>query len=109
MKMNEESKINVESEKQHLQKLQEAAKKAAEKMSENYKQKLVYSLLNALKAGDQSEFFWILLRAINDPKNDEFREFANKIKEVYGQPAHSFEKWGYGIVLGIMAAGKGGE
>jgi len=107
--MNEESKINVESEKQILWRLEEAAKKAAEKMSENYKQKLVYSLLNALKAGDQSEFLWILLRAINDPKNYEFRELAEKIKEVYEQPTYPFEKWGYVIVLGILATKKGGE
>ncbi|MEM0492607.1 MAG: hypothetical protein QXS02_01415 [Candidatus Thermoplasmatota archaeon] len=104
--MNEISGINLESK---IKELEEIAKEAAENMNANYRQKLVYNLLNALKGENQNEFLWILLRVINNPKIDAFNKLANKIGEVYSLPTQSFKKWGYEIVIGIMSAEKGGN
>jgi len=79
--------------------------------SENYRQKLVYSLLNIAKANNQREFFWTLLRALNSQKNDESKELVKELRDAYPVTSGDFEKIAYSIIMGIMSAKpeKGGD
>ena len=86
--------------------IRENAKECGKNMSENYKQKLIYNLLNALKANDQEKFLWLLLRALNALSSDEYRPLITSINEGFSLPQTIFEKWGYSIVLGLMAGGQ---
>ena len=72
--------------------------------SENYRQKLVYSLLNIAKANDQQEFFWTLLRALNSQKDDEAKELVKELRDIYPMTSGNFEKLAYSIIMGIMSA-----
>ncbi|HIP89566.1 MAG TPA: hypothetical protein EYH24_06530 [Thermococcus paralvinellae] len=76
--------------------------------SENYRQKLVFDLLNAIKANDQRRFFWILLRALNAHLKDssKARELARLLGKTFPLPESDFEKVSYSIVFGIMAGGE---
>lgn len=87
-----------------LKKIINMAKEVGKDMNPNYKRKLVYSLLNSIKAHDQEEFLWILLRALNDPKNENFLNLAKKIECIHNINPQIFEKWGYAVVLGIMSS-----
>ncbi len=75
--------------------------------SDNYRQKLVFDLLNAVKANDQNEFLWILLRAINahSKENQKAKELSSVLIEVFPSSESEFEKVAYSIILGIMAGG----
>ena len=75
--------------------------------SENYRQKLVFDLLNAIKANDQRRFFWILLRVLNAHSKDSPKamKLARLLGETFPLSESDFEKVSYSIVLGIMAGG----
>ena len=75
--------------------------------SDNYRQKLVFDLLNAVKANDQARFLWILLRALNahSKNNPKARNLASALMEVFPSSEADFEKVAYSIILGIMAGG----
>lgn len=75
--------------------------------SDNYRQKLVFDLLNAVKANDQNKFLWILLRAINahSKDNPEAKKLASVLMEVFPSSEANFEKLAYSVILGIMAGG----
>ncbi len=76
--------------------------------SENYRQKLVFDLLNAVKANDQNRFLWVLLRAINahSKDNPKARELSSALMEVFPSSESDFEKVAYSVILGIMAGGE---
>ncbi|WP_324735713.1 hypothetical protein VFC49_00475 [Thermococcus sp. SY098] len=75
--------------------------------SDNYRQKLVFDLLNAVKANDQDRFLWILLRAINahSKDNPKANELASALMDVFPSSEADFEKVAYAVILGIMAGG----
>ncbi|WP_460041282.1 hypothetical protein [Thermococcus atlanticus] len=75
--------------------------------SDNYRQKLVFDLLNAVKANDQDRFLWILLRAINAHSKDnlEAKKLASVLMEVFPSSEADFDKVAYSVILGVMAGG----
>ena len=76
--------------------------------SDNYRQKLVFDLLNAVKANDQDRFLWILLRALNAHSKDnpeDAKKLASALMEVFPSSEADFEKVAYSLILGIMAGG----
>ena len=86
--------------------LKEKAKSAFVNTSENYRQKILYNLLNATKTGYQKRFFDILLRALVANLEDS-KELAEKISELQLQINNKdFEKFSYSIILGIMTSSK---
>jgi len=88
-----------------LEKVKDFTTKAFGKIgSENYRQKLVYSLLNIAKANNQREFFWTLLRALNSQKDDEAKKLVKELRDVYPVTSGDFEKLAYSIIMGIMSA-----
>ena len=77
--------------------------------SDSYKQKLVYDLLEAVRNNEQREFFYILLKAINKPK-DNFKELWTELQKYYDvMPEEAFVNFAYSIIIGIMATYSGGE
>jgi len=76
--------------------------------SDNYRQKLVFDLLNAVKANDQDRFLWVLLRALNahSKDNPKAKELASVLMEAVPSSETEFEKVAYSVILGIMAGGE---
>ncbi len=73
--------------------------------SENYRQKIVYNLLNTVKVSNQSEFFSILLRTLNAQKdNEDVKKLSGKLMEIYPLTPGNFENVAYSIIMGIMSA-----
>jgi hypothetical protein len=90
-----------------LEKLKDAAEESFKNESDNYKQKLVYNMLEAIKNNDQNRFFNILLRAINKPKEN-FKQLWEILERNYDvMPNEAFINFAYTIVLGIMVTYKG--
>jgi len=90
-----------------LEKLKKACEEAFSKESDNYKQRLVYDLLDAVKNMDQNRFFYILLRAINKPEK-EFKNLIEVLKNTYDvMPEEAFMNYAYSIIIGIMSTYKG--
>jgi hypothetical protein len=100
--------VGNKSQEIELYKLKEMVKNVFSKeASDNYKQKLVYSLLETIKNNDQRQFFYILLKAINKPKED-YKELWEYLKKNYDvMPDEVFVNFAYSIVLGIMATYSG--
>jgi len=76
--------------------------------SDSYRQKLVFDLLNAVKARDQSRFLWIILRAINAHSKDnpeDAKKLSSTLMKVFPSSDSEFEKVAYSIILGIIAGG----
>jgi hypothetical protein len=89
--------------------LKKAVEESLKDESDNYKQKLVYNLLERVKNNDQKEFFYILLKAINKPKQN-FKKLWAQLKETYDvMPEEAFVNFAYSIIIGIMATYSGGE
>lgn len=92
-----------------LKDLRDAASKGFKNESDSYKQKLVYDLLETVKNNDQKQFFYILLRAINKPKEN-FGKLWNVLEKNYDvMPEEAFINFAYSIILGIMSTYSGGE
>jgi len=90
-------------EKLQLDKLLEATKKSFQHESDNYKQKLVYDLLEAAKNNDQNRFFYLLLKAINKPKEN-FKGLWVELEKNYDiLPEKAFINFAYSIIIGIMS------
>ena len=71
-------------------------------VSDNYKQKLVYTLLDTVKANDQTRFFYVLLKAINQPKK-ELSKLIEQLNSTYDlMPKEVFPNYAYSIIIGIM-------
>ncbi len=79
--------------------------------SESYRQKLAYSLLNMVKADNQKEFFWTLLRSLNAQKdNERAKDLVKELMAVYPLDSKDFEKVAYLVIMGIMSTkSEGGE
>jgi len=85
--------------------IREKAPRAFSSVSESYRQKVVYNLLNIVRSGDMSQFLWTLLRLLNARReSDEAKELVKIINELYGYESKFFEKWAYSIIMGIMSA-----
>lgn len=70
--------------------------------SNNYKQKLVYKLLEAVRNNDQKEFFYLVLRSINEP-NDNLKKAWKVLSKYYHMmPENIFINFAYSIIIGIM-------
>jgi hypothetical protein len=93
-----------------LKELKEAVENSfKDEKSDSYKQKLVYDLLETVRNNDQREFFYILLKTINKPK-DNFKELWTKLQKYYDvMPEEAFVNFAYSIIIGIMATYSGGE
>jgi len=93
----------------NIQDIRGAVSEGFKSESTNYKQKLVYNLLETIRNNDQKEFFYILLKAINKPKKDYtlLLEQLNKSYDV--MPEEVFTNFAYTVVIGIMATYDGGE
>jgi len=92
-----------------LQKIREAVINGFKNKSDNYKQKLVYNLLETIRNNDQKEFFYILLKAINKPKEN-YKELWGELQKTYDvMPEEAFINFAYTIIIGIMATYEGGE
>ena len=73
--------------------------------SDNYRQKLVYNLLNAVKGNNQKEFFWMVLRALNTRLDKpEVTRLSEEIGKMYPLSSYEFEKLAYSVIMGIMSA-----
>jgi len=92
-----------------LRDIREAVSEGFESESPNYKQKLVYNLLETIRNNDQKEFFYILLKAINKPKKDYTRLLEQLNKNYDVMPEEAFVNFAYTVVIGIMATYDGGE
>lgn len=98
-----------------LEGLKDAANKYFKNVSDNYKQRLVYQLLETVRNKDQREFFYILLKTINKPKEDSHGLSRLLHKNYDTMPDEIFINFAYSIILGIMSTyapkedGKGGE
>jgi hypothetical protein len=97
------TKLNI-----YLNDLKDAALDGFKDESDNYKQKLVYNLLETVRNNDQKKFFYILIKAINKPKGN-FKELWEELKKCYDvMPEEAFVNFAYSMILGIMAT-YGGE
>ena len=71
--------------------------------SDSYRQRLVYNLLNIVRAGNIQEFLWTLLRHLNAKKDSPaVKEVVEAISELYQYSSKFFEKWAYSVIIGIM-------
>ncbi len=94
---------------EEYQQIIQNVKEVLKGFSSNYRQKLVYKLLNAVKSNDQKEFFWIVLRVLNTKSDDpNVEKLSERIRKMYPLSSSEFERVAYSIILGIMSAG-GGE
>lgn len=90
-------------EKLELDKLLEVTRNSFQHESDNYKQKLVYDLLEAVKNNDQNRFFYLLLKAINKPKEN-FKGLWVELEKNYDiLPEEAFINFAYSIIIGIMS------
>jgi len=86
-----------------LKGLKDEVKNAFFNQSDSYKQRLVYDLLESAKNNDQHRFFYLLLRAINKPKEG-FGKLCKKLEKNYDiLPEQAFINFSYSIIIGIMA------
>ena len=82
--------------------------------TEKSRQRLVYDLLNSLKANNKKRFLWLVLKNINtlqSEKESKVKEFVEVLSNRYleYETIENFEKIAYSIVTGIMAVeDKGG-
>ena len=97
-------KNNMAEKDEIFKKIRELTERVFENASKNYKQKLVYNLLNVVKGNNQREFFWKFLRALNAREDSENREKLSKeISKFYPPSSSTFEKIAYSIILGILS------
>lgn len=90
--------------------LKDASMEAFKDESDNYKQKLVFDLLEAARNKDQNRFFYLLLKTINKPKERNFEKLWKELGKCYDiLPEEVFVNFAYSIIIGIMSTYKGGE
>jgi len=92
-----------------LRKLRDLAKDVFSKIgTEKSRQRLVYDLLNTLKANDRKRFLWLILKNVNNIKSEEsektgeFTELFSSLQFEY-DTTDNFEKIAYAVVMGIMS------
>ena len=99
-----EQRINEQRILNKMKIIQEKTPKVFEKVSQSYRQKVVYNLLNIVRSGDMKQFLFTLLRLVNaraDKK--EAAELIEAINYLYAYSSKFFEKWAYTIIMGIMS------
>lgn len=75
-------------------------------LSESYKQKVVYDLLNIVQGGNKEKFLWVLLRLMNSKKGDSNTEkLMHLLNELYilSLSEDVFKKWAYTVIMEIMS------
>jgi hypothetical protein len=98
-----EKRIGKESIKLDLKDLKDIVSKVFQNESDNYKQKLVYTLLKTVKNNDQKEFFNVLLKTINKPKED-YKELWKYLQKNFDiMPENIFVNFAYTIIISIMS------
>ena len=91
-----------------LNEIKKAVREGFKNESDNYKQKLVYSLLETVRNNDQKEFFYILLKSINKPKEG-YNQLWKELDRSYDvMPEEVFVNFAYSVIIGIMET-YGGE
>ncbi len=101
---------NMEEDTKEFEKIRNLTKDVFDGTTANYKQKLVYNLLNTVKSEDQKEFFWMFFRALNARKDEKVEKLSEELGKYYPVNISNFEKIAYSIILGIMSArSEGGE
>ncbi|MFH8120095.1 MAG: hypothetical protein QXS37_04815 [Candidatus Aenigmatarchaeota archaeon] len=92
-----------------LEEVKKVTAEAFKSESNNYKQHLVYKLLETVKNNDQNKFFYLLFRAVNKPKED-FKKLWDMLNKSYDiTPQEAFINFAYSIIIGIMSSYKGTE
>jgi len=98
-------KIEVEEMKRKYWQIRNEMQNIFKDTSDNYRQKLVYNLLNAVKGNNQKEFFWMVLRALNTRLDKpEVTRLSEEIGKMYPLSSYEFEKLAYSVIMGIMSA-----
>ncbi|MGC8726259.1 MAG: hypothetical protein ACP5RS_06775 [Thermoplasmata archaeon] len=88
----------------NLRKIKEAVSTGFKSLSDNYKQKLVYNLLETIRNNDQKNFFNILLKTINKPNDENYMSLWKELNQsYYAMPEEAFINFGYTIIIGIMS------
>ncbi len=78
-------------------------------VSQSYRQKVVYNLLNIARSGDMKQFLFTLLRLVNARSDKpEAKELVGALNFLYSYSSKFFEKWAYSVIMGIISA-KDGE
>lgn len=91
--------------KESIGKLKNSAYYAYSGQTRNYKQKLLYNLLSAIRAKDRTKFLDRLDTNLNGIKGDDQKGFISKLKEEYENIVGAqFETYAYAIVAGILAS-----
>jgi len=92
--------------KQELKQTKDKAYSAYNGISRNYKQKLLYNLLSAVRSKDRNRFFQIIDQNINGIINTEDqKKFAYQLSQEYENlQGPQFESYAYAIITGILAS-----
>lgn len=92
--------------KENIERVKNCAFRAYESQTRNYKQKLLYNLLAAVKSKDRSKFMNLLETNLNGAiEGEEQLSFAKKIMEEYEEiQGPRFETYAYAIIAGILAS-----
>lgn len=93
-------------EETNINKIKNNAKKAYDNRSSNYKQKLLYSLLAAIKNNDRNKFLNILFTNLNAMSKDVMQKsLADDLMTEYEHiRGPHFETYAYAIIAGILAS-----
>lgn len=100
-----EMRVDGEEKKFNIYRLEKITRESFRDVSDNYKQKLVYNLLEAAKNYDQHNFFNRLLTALNKPDEEKYGGLLSELSELkkYAMPNEVFTDVAYAIILGIMS------
>jgi len=101
-----ETKQNENRTMNKISMFKKSASKAYAGLSKNYKQKLVYNLLAAIKSKDRNRFFEIMVHNLNGiMKTEEQKNLAMSLEKNYEELQGAyFDKYAYALVCGILAS-----
>jgi len=92
-----------------LEELVKSVRVVFSSVSQNYRQKLVYKLLNTIKTGDRNEFYWNVARVLNaNTDNPETIKISEKLLKLGILSSKDFEKVAYAVIFGIISV-RGGK
>ena len=105
---NNSESLDLEKINKNVDDLKNISKEGFNEISDNYKQKLVYTLLNTVRARDRHRFIDSLSRVMaanmKSNKSDTFKKLAEKTAELQKVSDEIFMKYAYSIVLGIISS-----
>lgn len=101
--------ISEKEQKSQMSNLRKRASELFEGISDNYRQGMVYRLLNCAKGGKKEEFIELTIRyAAGQMKDKKVAEFCNEVsKTVENSSESSFREYAHSIILGIMSQKEG--